>query len=87
MNALKDKNNENLPFAAQSISGFVDLVNYVKSEGVNVTNFHEELLAKDKLLKQKKEEIKQLQAKLMDAPLSKLSTCDVSSMLPSVNSA
>ncbi|XP_065914897.1 uncharacterized protein [Dysidea avara] len=78
LNALKDKNNENLPLAAQSRSGFVDLVNYVKSEGVNVTNFHEELSAKDKLLKQKEEEIKQLQAKLMDALLSKLSTCDSS---------
>ena len=78
LNALKDKSIENLPFAVQSRSGFVDLVNYVKSE---VTNFQEELLAKDKLLKQKDQEIAQLKAKLMNALLSKHSQSDVSSKL------
>jgi len=81
LNALKEKSIENLPLAAQSRSGFVDLVNYVESEGVNVTNFHEELLAKDKLLKQKEQEIEQLKAKLMSALLSKHSQSDVSSKI------
>ena len=78
MSFLKDESHKTLPLAAQSRSGFVDLVNYANSEISNMKNFNEMLSAKDQLLKQKENEIEQLQAKLMEVMLNKYSTGEVS---------